>query len=133
MFEKGNQFRFKPGQSGNPKGNQPIRERLTCMTQKALDNLTDSLNSDDVKERIWATQYVLDQVMGRAPVSITGANGEPLVLGPQINIANISIDDMRQLAEIRKRLLLGAVSSGDNDGSIDTAADIAGMDPKSAV
>ena len=79
--------RFKPGQSGNPGGRNPEREKLRRAIlewgPKALQGLVDlAFNSKSEKVKVDALKFIIDQCVGKAPVAITGEDGKQLTALP---------------------------------------------------
>lgn len=80
---------FKPGVSGNPKGLDSGRKRLSLqLADKLKDNIPAALKfvksslscTKDPYRQQWATELVLNRVYGKAPESleISGPDGEPI-------------------------------------------------------
>lgn len=74
-------WRFKPGQSGNPKGRskvqQDIQEALEAGAAKALEVMLALLDNESGKVRFQAAKDILDRVSGVAQPR--DENGEPVI------------------------------------------------------
>src|SRR5262245_42229970 len=92
---------FRPGQSGNPSGRpktpEHVKEMLRALTDKAVQVLANTLDSDDEKLRLTAAQEVLNRTLGKpvAPVDMTVKNAD----GPAAMVAALrTLADMATLA-----------------------------------
>lgn len=80
------QTRFKPGQSGNPKGRRPTPKEFVrgCMalTPKTLQRLEQIIKSGEDRDAIAASKVVLGYAVGlpKAQVELSGPGGTPVSL-----------------------------------------------------
>ena len=88
---------FKPGQSGNPGGRSAIPEdiRITAMrfTGRALERITQLIESDDERVAFMASKELLDRVYGRTKTADDddGKNGRVT-----INIVKLAGDEQQK-------------------------------------
>lgn len=68
---------FKPGQSGNPGGRpKGIAAIARKHTDKAMEVLTEAMNSADERVKIAAAKEILDRGYGKAPVFTADLTGK---------------------------------------------------------
>ncbi|MEQ8822759.1 MAG: DUF5681 domain-containing protein [Filomicrobium sp.] len=79
------QHRFKPGQSGNPRGRPKkvvdVEEKALENAEKALEKLITLMGSADEKVALQAAQQVLDRAVGKATqptADVTSSHEEKL-------------------------------------------------------
>lgn len=103
MDEPGNrdsEGKFKPGQSGNPSGRpKAFREYQQWLAEEALgpakEALLACLRDDDGRVRIAAVKEVADRLFGKAPQTILGEDGKPLLAG----LGTELVEALKKMAE----------------------------------
>lgn len=90
---------FKPGQSGNPSGISAERQRLReYLTEKLGQGSVDGIlemakKARSEKVRLEALIWLAEQAVGRAPVSLTTADGSAINVGLIVLPAPVKADE----------------------------------------
>ena len=84
-FQKGHQWRFEPGKSGNPNGRPKMSDTEKQAAKLARENAQRAMNrvltlidAQDEKLQFAAAKEVLDRAMGRPATTIAGDPDKPL-------------------------------------------------------
>ena len=82
---------WKKGQSGNPGGRPTVpaevKEALLVACPRAVQRLIEFVEDPDPKIALTACERVIERVLGRVPLPLQGADGEPLAVSVVINLS----------------------------------------------
>lgn len=92
--------KFTPGVSGNPSGRpKAFKEYQEWLSEHALgpakEALLKCLSNEDGKVQMMAVKEVADRLFGKAPQTILGEDGKPLLAGLGAEL----VDALRKMGE----------------------------------
>lgn len=98
---------FKKGESGNPGGRphrvtsdgRTLKQICRDHTDKAIDVLTEILESGSEGAKLTAAKELLDRGWGRATQPISGDDEMPAI-DHAIDVSRLSVETLRELAKI---------------------------------